>query len=428
MHVRVIDGTGAPARQDQTIIIERGRIREIGDAPNMLTDVTQTLDLAGDTALPGLVGMHDHLFYSLPPNGAQEREMAASFSKLYVAAGVTSIRTAGAVDLRADILLKQQIDLGREIGPHMYLSAYVDGNLNVPENPSGLAQTTERFIAGGIRSIKAYTQIRRSELAAIVDSAHRRGASVTGHLCAIGFSEAAAAGIDNLEHGLIVDTEFYSGKRPGVCPDPTSVASELVRMDVRGAQIQGLIRTLVARRVAVTSTLAVFETFSAQRMSRLDSRTVPMLPSEMQPLYLAKQAELARSGDVLWEGMLKKEMEFEYEFVRAGGLLLAGIDSTGWGGVLAGFGDQRELELLVEAGFRPEQAIQIATFNGALFLGQAERFGTLAAGKQADIILVRGDPSSDIRNIEKMEMVIKDGIAYDPAAILRGIAGQVGRQ
>jgi imidazolonepropionase-like amidohydrolase len=425
----VIDGTGAPARQDQTIIIERGRIREIGDAfTTKLTGVTQALDLGGDTAIPGLVGMHDHLFYSLPPAGAVEREMSASFSKLYLATGVTSIRTAGNGDLRAEARLKQQIDLAKEIGPHVYLSAYVNGSLNGPESPSALAQQAEGLIASGIRSIKLYTEIRRSELAAIVDAAHRRGVRVTGHLCAVGFSEAAAAGIDNLEHGLIVDTEFYSGKQPGVCPDQTSVASELVQMDVRGPQIQALIRNLVARQVAITSTLAVFESLSAQRMSRLDRRTPSMLAPEIQSAYLAKQAERARSGDLLWESMLRKEMEFEREFVRAGGLLMAGVDPTGWGGVIAGFGDQRELELLVEAGFRPEQAIQIATYNGALFLGQADRFGTLAAGKQADIVLVRGNPSTDIRDIEKVEMVIKDGTAYDPAAILSRAMGQVGRE
>src|SRR5262249_21355745 len=158
---------------------------------------------------------------------------------------------------------------------------------------------------------------------------------VTGHLCATGFADAIAAGIDNLEHGLLVDTEFYSGRRPGRCPDQGSVLSELVRMDVRGPQIQGLIRNLVSHNVAITSTLAVFESFSAQRMQALDPRTIPMLAPELQPAYQSKRASVANSGEVFSELGLRKEMEFEREFVRAGGLLMAGADPTGWGGIIA---------------------------------------------------------------------------------------------
>ena len=427
-HVRLIDGSGDYARQDQTIIVEGGRIREIGDSyATKLTGVSQTLDLSGDTALPGLVGMHDHLFYALPPSGNENRPMLVSFPKLYLASGVTTIRTAGHGAINAEIRLKQQIDQGREPGPRIYLSVYVDGDLRGPENPSRVAQSAERAISAGIRSIKIYTGTRPSELAAVVQSAHQLGVKVTGHLCATGFSEAAAAGIDNLEHGILVDTEFYSGRQPGSCPDQGLVQSELIRMDVRGPQIQNLIRTLVSHGVAITSTLAVFESFSAQRMRGLDSRTLPMLAPELQPAFRTKLALIA-SRDALPERALLKEMQFEREFVQAGGLLMAGLDPTGWGGVIAGYGDQRELELLVEAGFRPEQAIQIATSNGAQFLGEAERIGTLAAGRVADIVVVRGNPSNDIRDIENTQLVVKEGVRYDPSTLLRGLAGTVGRQ
>ena len=124
-------------------------------------------------------------------------------------------------------------------------------------------------------------------------------------------------------------------------------------------------------------------------------------------------------------GAFKKEMEFEYAFVKAGGLLISGLDPTGIGGVIAGFGDQRELELLVEAGFTPLEAIHIATANGAQYLGD-DRIGTIAPGKQADLVVIKGDPSKKIDDIENVEIVFKDGIGYDSAKLIesvRGIAG-----
>ena len=124
--------------------------------------------------------------------------------------------------------------------------------------------------------------------------------------------------------------------------------------------------------------------------------------------------------------LFKKELEFELAFAKAGGLLLAGPDPTGNGGVLPGFGDQREVELLVEAGFSPVEAIQIATQNGAVYLGQQDHIGTIAAGKQADLVLIKGDPSKNIDDIEKVETVLKDGVGYDSQKLIESVRGQVG--
>lgn len=427
-HVRVIDGTGGPTKEDQTIVIENGRIREMGDADAVnTTGVAQTIELRGRTVIPGMVGMHDHLFYAFPP-GSEYRGMP-SFPRLYLATGVTSARTAGATDLTAELQVKKLIESGRELGPHLYLtSPYVDPDPSSPENPAGYSAIIEKLMDKNINSVKIYTNARRSEVDAVIRTAHRRGVQVTGHLCAVGFSEAAELGIDNLEHGLIVDTEFYSRRQPDVCPEWTLVVEELLRMDVRGPEIQALIKTLVAHQVAITSTLAVFESMSGARIPNLDGRALPLLAPALQTAYLAKQKLVARVPDVIWGAMLKKEMAFERAFVEAGGLLLAGVDPTGWGGVLAGFGDQHGLELLVEAGFTPEQAIRIATYNGALFLKQADRIGTLAGGKEADLVVIRGNPSASISDIRQTEIVFKDGVGYDSAAMLRTLVGQVGRQ
>src|SRR5437667_6245507 len=122
----------------------------------------------------------------------------------------------------------------------------------------------------------------------------------------------------------------------------------------------------------------------------------------------------------------KKELEFEYAFAKAGGLLLAGLDPTGMGGIVAGFGDQREVELLVEEGFSPVEAIHIATLNGAQYLGDANKIGTIAAGKQADLVVIKGDPSQKIEDIENVETVFKDGVGYDSAKLIESVKGLVG--
>jgi hypothetical protein len=197
-------------------------------------------------------------------------------------------------------------------------------------------------------------------------------------------------------------------------------------MDVHGPEIQRLIGTLVEHHVAVTSTLPVFESLSGTRVPLLDNRVINLLAPELRVVYTAQKDVVSGRPDTVWGPMLKKEMEFEREFVRAGGLLVAGVDPTGWGGVIAGYGDQHEVELLVESGFTPEQAIQIATHNGAVLLGHADRVGTLSKGKEADIAVVRGNPASSISDIRQTEIVFKDGVGYDSAAILKSLAGKIG--
>jgi len=280
--------------------------------------------------------------------------------------------------------------------------------------PDDARKTVEYWADEGATSFKAYMHITRAELSAVVEAAHARGIKVTGHLCSIGFREAAALGIDDLEHGLEVDTEFDPGKSPDVCPAQAQTAKTLAALDVESQPVQDAIRDLVAHHVAVTSTLPVFETLVGPRPP-LESRVLDSLAPESRSDYLATRARLsgfdaASSPEAV---VLKKEMQFEHDFAKAGGLLLAGLDPTGYGGVLPGFGDQREVELPVEAGFKPLEAIQIATVNGARFLGELDQIGTIATGKSADLAVIHGNPAADINDIEKVEIVFKDGVGYD---------------
>lgn len=191
--------------------------------------------------------------------------------------------------------------------------------------------------------------------------------------------EAVALGIDDFEHGpVFTDIEFVADKKPDVCPAGGS--SSWAKQDVNRAQVQELIRNLVSHHFAVTSTLPVYEAGAPGRPA-LEPRTLEAMSAESAQSYLTARARVPL--DSPRTALLRKEMDFEVAFVKAGGLLLAGPDPTGNGGVLPGFGDQREVELLVEAGFTPAEAIQIATENGALYLGRQDRIGSLAPGKQA---------------------------------------------
>ncbi len=430
-HVRVVDGTGSPAREDQTVIVSDGKILALGDFASIeVPPGAKVIEARDGTLLPGLVGMHDHIFY--PAGPAHYNTLEFSAPRLYLACGVTTIRTTGGLETFTELNLKKAVQQGRVPGPKMHVSSpFFEGTgsftLQMSElsGPDEARQLVAFWADRGVDDFKAYMNITRSELGALVEEAHKRGLKVTGHLGAVGYREAAALGIDDLEHGLMVDTEFVPGKKLDTCPTSRETRESLLKLEVTGPEIQATIRELVARKVAVTSTLPVFE-ISVPGRPPLEPRVLDAMATDIRIFYLTQRARVGEAKDSPSAALLKKEMEFEREFVKAGGLLMAGPDPTGYGGVLPGFGDHRELELLVEAGFTPLEAIKIATHNGALYLGELDRIGTLAAGKQADMVLVQGNPVPAISDIRKISIVFKDGVGYDSPKLIEAVRGTVG--
>lgn len=442
MHVRVIDGTGAVAQEDQRIDIESGKIARVQSAKlrNAFPANAKVLDLMGSTVIPGLVGMHEHLFYTGPERGKDGLpfyvEMIDSGPRLYLASGVTTARTAGSMEPYTDLALKKIIDKGDKPGPKLRITGPYIGDLLsiIPQlhtlsGPEDAGRTVDYWAAEGVTSFKAYMDIKPEELKVAVEHAHAKGLKITGHLCAVGFREAAALGIDNLEHGIFVDTEFYPGKKPGVCPGKEAGEDFAKNVDIESAPVQAMIHDLVDRHVAVTSTLAVFEISVPNRPAmRKMARAKLALSPQGWSTYLQTRGAIAEQNDPLSAISLKKEMQFERDFVKAGGLLMAGCDPTSFGGVLPGYGDQRGIELLVDAGFTPVEAIHIATQNGAVFLGESGQIGSIAPGKAADLVVIAGNPAENIDDIENVRIVFKDGIGFDPAKLTQSVQGLVGQR
>jgi enamidase len=427
-HARVIDGTGAPARADQTILIRDGAIAAVGSAASVTVpaDAT-TIDLTGKSVLPGLVMLHEHLYY--PTGPGVYGQLGQSFVRLYLAGGVTTMRTAGNVNGLMDLRLKEGIDAGQYAGPAMDATApYLNGpntqlQMHALRDADDARKQVEYWADMGATSFKAYMQITRAELGAAIEAAHKRGLKLTGHLCSVTLGEAADLGIDDVEHAFMAATDFVATKQPDVCPGQSVGQQSIAALDPESEPFKALVKKLIDHHVALTSTLTVFETFAPGRPM---PPGVDVLLPELRQQFEQTYAQTQQRQTSIYKTLLPKGMALERAFAKAGGLLVAGTDPTGSGGVIPGFSNQRQIELLVEAGFTPLEAIAICTLNGAKYLGRDSRIGSIAVGKQADLMIVTGDPSAKISDVRNVELVFRQGIGFDSAKLIGSVSGKVG--
>jgi enamidase len=374
--------------------------------------------------------VHEHMFY--PSGQGAYNQMQFSFPRLYLAGGVTTLRTGGSRDPYGDLNLKAAIDAGQIPGPRMDVTGpYVNGPglgilfVNAVDGPGDAAALVDYWAGEGATSFKAYMHISRAELAAALEVVHGRGLKMTGHLCSVTYAEAAELGIDNLEHGFTAATDFVTDKQPDVCPPGRARTDALLDLDVEGAEVQALFRTLIDNDVAVTSTLPVFEIGTPGRPMAPAAALDAMAP-DARDRYMRQWARVAQGNSADAVAAFAKNMAMEKAFADAGGLLVAGTDPTGYGGVVAGYANHRQVELLVEAGFTPEEAIEISARNGARYLGIDGRTGSVEVGKAADLMVVRGNPAAEIADIREVVLVFKDGIGFDATALFASVKGTVG--
>ena len=430
-NVIVIDGSGGEPRSGQTVVITDDRITAVGPSSEVeVPNGAEVLELSGHTVVPGLVGMHNHSYYTAA--GGRAAQLDFSGPRIYLASGLTTIRTTGSRSTYAELNLKQAIESGQMPGPTLIVTGpYLTGGsgpstMARPQDPEAARRVVRYWAEEGVTWFKAYTQIGRAELGAAIDEAHKHGVKVTAHLCSVTYREAVALGIDNLEHGLFANTDYVPNKEPDRCPP--GFRRDYYDLDIEGPEVQATFREMIDNNVPMSSTLAVYE-MSVPGRPPIDQRALDVLAPEVAEDVLAEnQRYTERDPDDYGTSpaVFKKAMEYELAFFRAGGILGAGVDPTGYGAALPGFGDQRNYELLIEAGFTPGEAIQVMSANGAKILEMEDSIGSIEVGKIADLAVIEADLAADPANIKKVVTVFKNGVGFDSAKLIASITGYVG--
>jgi imidazolonepropionase-like amidohydrolase len=434
----LIDGKGNAAKPHQTVIISKGKIDWVGDdAKATIPNGANIIDLNGKAIMPGLVMMHEHMYisaHSIEPRYPNLRQVPFTFPRLYLAAGATTIRTCGSVEPYSDIRIKKDIDLGLLPGPNMELTApYIEGKTTrfpqMKENktPADAAAFVNYWADQGFTSFKAYMGVDKPTLKAAIDAAHKRQLKITGHLDMVTYKEAASLGMDNLEHGFMASTDFAMGKKENEPPAAGSSYKALSILDVQSDSVKQFIQFLIDKKMSITSSLAVFEGATTTQPQPNQEALNAMSPDTrdfyLQRLTTTKSAK----GPTVYDKAYANATKMEKMFYDMGGLLSVGTDPTGNGGTIAGYGNWRAIELLVEAdGFTPLEAIKIATLNGSIALGFDKTIGTIEPGKSADLLIVDGDPSKNISDIRKVLYVFKNGVGYNSKKLFGSVKGKVG--
>ncbi len=429
-NLTILDGTGSAAVTNQDILIKDETIMAVGEDLSV-PDGATAIDLTGKSAMPGMVMLHEHLFYpKTTPGGPYGLDqMTYSFPKLYLAGGVTTMRTAGSIMPAADVNIKKAIERGDKPGPKIDVTTpHIDregtGVFELATiNSSAHAADAVNFYADmGCTSVKVYNFITREDLSAIIDVAHARDMKVTGHICSITYREAADLGIDNLEHGFYSTADFIPDKEEDIC-HPFKMRNALLATGVDGKIVADLIDHLVKAEVALTSTINVFEPYT-------DREVVPgggidaLFPPAKEKVF--KRWASKQGKDSIDYLLFNKAKVWEKQFYDVGGLLVAGTDPTYDGRIVAGYANMRLLELFVEMGFTIPEAIKICTLHGAKYLEQDNTIGTIAKDKIADLLILDKDISRDISAIRSINMVIKNGIGYDSGKLFKAAEGYVG--
>ncbi|OEK01874.1 hypothetical protein BFP97_10265 [Roseivirga sp. 4D4] len=430
-NVKLIDGTGGPIRTNQTIVFSGENITAIGDNNTVnIPEGAKRIDGTGKTVIPGLVMLHEHIFYPKPFDGVfSVAQMTFTFPRLYLAGGVTTIRTAGSIEPQTDLNIRKWIEEGRMLGPKMDLTGPFIERAGTPVPEVGIINNSKEGVEmvnywadRGINSFKVYQNITRQDLTQVVKAAHAKGKKVTGHICSLTYREAAEIGIDNIEHGFFQSSDFVADKVDDFCP-AFKRGQALRDLAIDSPEMKSLMDLLIEKNVAITSTLPVFEPYTDREVV-LGGGIDAMSPEIKESLIASHTRRQGRDAASL--AQFKKQMAWEKMFYEAGGKLVAGTDPTGAGRTVAGYANQRVIELFIEAGFSLTEAIKISSLNGAEYLERDSEVGSLTVGKKADLVLIGGDLESDVSNIRKMEIVFKNGIGFDSQKIFESMKGKVG--
>jgi imidazolonepropionase-like amidohydrolase len=421
----VIDVRTGIQYPDSTVLIDGERIATVGTLQHV-PETAHVIDATGTWLLPGLMDMHAH-------TTGEQHAHKERIHHLYLAYGVTTVRDPGG-NLTLLRLLRDRIAHGSHSGPRMFFAGpLLDGATPVWPAMSIMVDTPDRargaveFLASqGVDLIKVYNWVPEASLRVILETAHRLGLHVTGHVPrTITMTHAIRLGVDCLEHIRITGRELLPpDEAHRLDPLPVARRETLLweRFELESEPMQRLIQLVADSRVFFDPTLLVDSALSldgyaidAENPANAD---VPedvrevFARAERPPIFDVPEASLesARNG-------FRKRQRLVGMLYEAGARLLAGTDCFGLGKHLPGLGLQNELALLVESGLSPLAALQAATVTAADALGQSDRLGTLEPGKLADIVILEADPLADIENARRVRTVVKAGRVYDTATL-----------
>ena len=413
-HVRVFDSERAVTREDQTVVIDGARITQVGPSDSITVPGTaQRIDGSGKTLLPGLFDMHVHV---QPVDGL-----------LNIASGVTTVRDMGN-DIDDLKHLQQQWDSGAAIGPHLFKAGLIDGR-DPMQAPTGIfVDTPEEALAAvneyadlGYIQIKLYSSLKPSLVPGIARAAHARGLRVSGHVPnGMIASQFVEAGADEIQHINFIFLNFLASQvKDTRTPERfTAVGANAAKLDLQSKEVNDFIALLQQHHTTVDVTVATFEGMFTGRPGKVSPDYAPVLtrlPAQVQRGAYAGGLPVTAENDQLYKDSYAAMLKMTKRLYDAGIPILAGTDST------AGIMLHRELELEVRAGIPPEKSLQIATWNAARLLKQDKEAGSIAVGKRADLLLVNGNPATNISDIRRCQLVMKDGVLYKSADVYRAV-------
>jgi len=407
-NARIFDSERATVGAPSDVLIQDGRIISIGDAGTEKRKADHTVDAAGRVLLPGLFDMHAHVGFW---DGG-----------LHLAVGATTIRDMGNDN---DTLLKiiAQEQAGSLLMPHIVPAGFIEGESPnasrggfVIKNLDEAKKAIDWYHEHGYPQIKVYNSFPKEILADTAAYAHRKGMRVSGHIPAfLRAQDALLAGYDEIQHinqvllnFLVTDTTDTRTLERFYLP-----AEKLADLDFDSKPVQDFIQLMVKHKTVIDPTLATFNFIRQQDgvMSQEFAAVADNVPPDVRRSFLAGQMKIPDDVTAArYEKSYAKMIDFTGRMYRAGIPLVAGTDD------IPGFTLQRELELLVEAGLTPAQALQVATWNGAKYSRVDDR-GVILQGKRADLVLADGDPTKNIADIRRLVLVIKGGVAYYPSEI-----------
>ncbi|MEP6647455.1 MAG: amidohydrolase family protein [Saprospiraceae bacterium] len=430
--VSIVDGTGAPPRDSITVVVKNGVISYVGPSDKVsIAKGTFVIDGKGQTLIPGFIMLHEHMFYVKVIDGIYNTvNMTNTFPQMYLAGGVTTLRTAGSMDPYTDLNINRMIKDGKMLGPKMDVTApYIErsNNFDIPQMPILPAGQSPGAMVDfwanlGCTSFKVYMNISKEDLREVLLHAHARGLKVTGHLCSVSYHEAAELGIDNLEHDFMASTDFIRDRTEDHCEFGKGNTALKV-LDKDAPAMDSLMRYLIAKDVTLTTTLPVFAPLNNYELI-LGGGEQALLPAILDSVKIFSYTD--RHQDSLDNVFYQKELYWVKKFFSMGGKLVAGTDPTGTGRTIAGYSNMWTLEMLIKAGFTTSEAVNICTLRGAQYLNKQFDTGSIEKGKAADLILMAGNLKTDPGSIRNIKYVIKDGIGYDSKAIFKSVKGKVG--